>query len=51
MSLDGCLLGKRGLERGWQTVGERLVKGRRRVGEGLTSFLAPSNVAISEAPV
>ena len=49
--------GKRGLERGWQ---KRLAKGWRKVGrkgwqkvgEGLAKgFLAPSNIAISEAPV
>ena len=57
---------KRGLERGWQRrlakgwqkVGEGLAKGWhrvgegwRRVGEGLTGFLAPSTFAIPEMTV
>ena len=55
--------GKMGFERGWQKrlakgwrkVGEGfcegLAKGGQRVGKGLASFLAPSKIAISEAPV
>ena len=49
--------GKRGLEWGWQKrlaekVGKGLAKGwQKRVGKGLAGFLAPSNIAISEAPV
>ena len=38
--------------KGWQRVGERLVKGWRRVGEELAKgFVAFSNFAIPEAPV
>ena len=39
------------LAKGWRSVGEGLAQGWRKVGKGLAGFLAPSNIAISEAPV